>query len=781
MEENKKDILISVKVDNQDAIQSANDLKNKFKELTNQALALDDIDYDNATIGELRDHLGQANTILKELKTSGLASAQQLDDMGKTITKLKSNITGMKFDKAFHQFETSVHGVVGTAQILEGSMRSLGIESEGAEKSIERMMQLMTLKDGVESIGKYIEGMKGLSTATGGATKATNLLKLSLSSIGIALVITAVMYLVDNWNSLYATLKSFIPALDSVGGKFKNFGAIAEGVGKAVIGFIVRPIQSAIEAFNLLRGGDWAGAGKKILSALNPLERINSVVKDFKSGFNQGVIKAEATENIKNFNKATEKTISLLEAQGGKESEIFALKKKMWNNEITQLKKKNKVLSDADKKRVDELTDMMQVEGVKHKSFLQGQAKATNDALKQGLDDLKNSMIEVNQLIADQGKTERQKELEAIDRHYQELINKAKKYKQDISAIEQARNIKKAEVNTKYDKEDAEKALTDSELTGNTNLLNAKTGNEGKTVDDVTKIANIELENLKKSYENKKVLAKDNANELQNIEAEYANNVYNINKDLADKIKGIKDKELQDAKDKVDLQNEINQLKTENSNDENTVEGAEAIANAKLEALKIQLDAELALYADNALKKEQLEEQYKNNVKNITKDLTDFKKDKKQEEVDDEKAKNELKLQAGQFISDAITEIAGEASAVGKASAIAGATINTYQSATKALAEVPFPLNYAVMASNIAMGLMQVKKIISTKTPGNKTVGGNVAPTINTTQLQPRQTQDVRVVDNGQNNTLNVTANITNRQLDENKENQDFYKKASTI
>ena len=276
------------------------------------------------------------------------------------------------------------------------------------------------------------------------------------------------MYLVEEWNSLYATLKEFLPAIDSVDGKFKNMGAKMEGVGKAVIGFVVRPIQSAIKAFNLLRDGDWKSAGKEILSALNPLERINNVVKDFNSGFNQGVIKAEATENIKNFNKETEKSIALLEAQGGKEKEIFALKKKMWSNEITQLKKKNKVLSDADQKRVDELTEMMEVETVKNNKFIADQGKASADSFKQGLDEFKNSLTEINQIIADQGKSERQKELEAIDKHYDELIAKAKKYKQDITKIEKAREIQKKEINNKFDKEDSEKELEKTELKGST-------------------------------------------------------------------------------------------------------------------------------------------------------------------------------------------------------------------------------------------------------------------------------------------------------------------------
>lgn len=50
-----------------------------------------------------------------------------------------------------------------------------------------------------------------------------------------------------------------------------------------------------------------------------------------------------------------------------------------------------------------------------------------------------------------------------------------------------------------------------------------------------------------------------------------------------------------------------------------------------------------------------------------------------------------------------------------KAMAIAEATISTYLSATKALAEVPYPINYVVMGVNIAAGLAQVAKIATTK------------------------------------------------------------------
>lgn len=49
--------------------------------------------------------------------------------------------------------------------------------------------------------------------------------------------------------------------------------------------------------------------------------------------------------------------------------------------------------------------------------------------------------------------------------------------------------------------------------------------------------------------------------------------------------------------------------------------------------------------------------------------------------------------------------------AIGKAAGIAQATISTYQGAANALAQVPYPLNFAAMASVVAAGLMQVSNI----------------------------------------------------------------------
>lgn len=619
MEENKKEVLIVAKVDNQDAINSTEQLKNKFKALTDQALKFDEIDYDNSSIGDLRDHLQQANTVLKQLKSSGLASEQQLSDMSKTIKKLKDNIAGIKINNAFKGAEASVKGVVGSAMLLEGGIKSLGIESESVAKSIERMMALQNVADGVKNLSEYATGMKALMGATAGASSATAVLRVGMMSLGIGAVISLIVYLTNNWESLSKTVKSFIPELDGVTKYFKHLQPIMEGVGKAIIGFVIRPIQGIIKSIKLLKDGEFAKAGNELMDALNPVKRIKNVVEDFRSGYAQGIINANKKKN----------------------DEVKKSNAKANNEALAEQKR----LADEQKRLIEEVSKFI---------------------------------VDADKYISDSKKTARQIELDDLDTFYSEQIAKAEKAGKDTNSLLEVQRLKRAEINKKFDDEEAKKA------------------------------------------EDAKAKAQD------------------------EKVKG-----LENNVSSTQMEGETNVLKAQTGTDTSTSEGLEKVNNAKLEALRKNYEAEQLLHAENKKKLEQLEAQYANNVYNLHKELSDKKAEEKAKEVEDEKAKNELKLQSSISIADSIASIAGETSAIGKASAIASATMNTYQSATKALAEVPFPFNYAVMASNIAMGLMQVKKILSTKTVGDKKVGASItAPTINMTQLQPRATQDVRVVGN---------------------------------
>ena len=99
--------------------------------------------------------------------------------------------------------------------------------------------------------------------------------------------------------------------------------------------------------------------------------------------------------------------------------------------------------------------------------------------------------------------------------------------------------------------------------------------------------------------------------------------------------------------------------------------------------------------------------------------------DKKKKINEDEQ---QAKLDTANFVGQAITAIAGEGSAVGKAVAVAMATMNTYQAVTAALGATPYgPWNIAQAAATAAFGFLQVKNILSTPTPGGSSSGGGAA------------------------------------------------------
>ena len=163
------------------------------------------------------------------------------------------------------------------------------------------------------------------------------------------------------------------------------------------------------------------------------------------------------------------------------------------------------------------------------------------------------------------------------------------------------------------------------------------------------------------------------------------------------------------------------------------------------EELRIQEETDIAkLQAAGATEAEinRIKASYVKKNNELTQEEADFNKAMKEQDVANA-------LSAGSQILGSIVSLVGEGTAVGKAAAIAQTTIDTYGSATaayKSVVGIPVvgPALAPVAAGvAVAAGLANIKKIVSTKTPGNKSAGAPAgvqvptAPTFNpTTALQ---------------------------------------------
>ena len=201
--------------------------------------------------------------------------------------------------------------------------------------------------------------------------------------------------------------------------------------------------------------------------------------------------------------------------------------------------------------------------------------------------------------------------------------------------------------------------------------------------------------------------------------------------EIAERIGGIQAEQETNRiallKEKLDLTNAISQ--SESDQRLRALEGELALEDGILNRLELerQVAAEQKKIAD---------EQFENTTKLFKKGTIEYKNALEEQKAATEtyanineeikKKEEEAKLA---IVSDGLAglgQLLGQESAAGKAVAIAQSIINTYQGATKALAQGGI-FGAIGAAGVIAAGLSNVKKIVSTKIPGAEGGGGAAA------------------------------------------------------
>lgn len=194
-----------------------------------------------------------------------------------------------------------------------------------------------------------------------------------------------------------------------------------------------------------------------------------------------------------------------------------------------------------------------------------------------------------------------------------------------------------------------------------------------------------------------------------------------VKKLVDDRIKFIegREKSFNDNKEKTTkaLEGRINGVVTssltERINLSNQLQLSEK--DREIAAVRAQLNERLKLVQGNAFLEAQLRAEYK----------------KKEEDI--ERASAEVKLG---IISNALSTVAdavGRNTVAGKALAVAQAGIDTYAGANKALATYPPPFGAIAAGTVVLAGLMNVRKILSTKLP--KVPGSNVSDSVSAPSL----------------------------------------------
>ena len=330
-----------------------------------------------------------SRTLGNELKTmaiNGQQGTKAFKDMQVAVAKLNSDIKDATVSsRAMDNLLDTMQSFAAIGSVTQGVSALFGIDNTEIERSIQKLVALQNVMQGIEKINQQINSQEGIggwlakgnsmidsfvakitgaakaqetlntatkagavaseglavaqeaqATATARATVATKALSVALKSIGIGLVVAAVAYLVENWEDLYDTLTDTIPALKNLGNWFDKIKAIVMGVGSAVVNYLVQPLATAAKTIQAIISGNFSDIPKIISDGF---KQTFNVVGNFQKGYNKEMERQQKVHNNKMLKQQKEANDEWLADQEAKYGKSYENTKKYLNQQMELVKK----------------------------------------------------------------------------------------------------------------------------------------------------------------------------------------------------------------------------------------------------------------------------------------------------------------------------------------------------------------------------------------------------------------------------------------------------------
>jgi hypothetical protein len=520
---------------------------------------------------------------------------------------------------------------------------------------------------------------------------------------------------------------------DKIGGIGDKFGAIPGPVGQAasslgsfgkqLFSLLANPIVATVAAiagafmvlYKALTSTD-EGMGKlaKITAIFNGIiSPVVKVVQDFALFLADkfiGVLETVAGLFGVTGDQASDLADSIKEVEDAEES--LALKRAKQNKDLAEAKE---ILNDTNKTLEE------------RKAALKKISDAETSLAAEELKNAKKKAENIRKEIALNGESkDRKKQLQDAEIQILNtetaLANKRREFAKENQKIEKedADTKKQKAEEEKKQAEDRKKRIEDYNKQRQESADKIRALEQKLAVDSIQterekalKQAEIDNDNAKLDIQRSTMNAKEKAKALELINKQYQNNVAKINADADKKAQ----EEAEKAKQAKDAQ-----LKEQYAQEEKTI--ADQYERKKLVAMQTIEDEKVLQQTLLDLELAKNQEIYNSRVKNgldtldIEKTIAQQKLDltkKQQEETkalqDAEQAQIQSKLDATKQVLGAIQGLLKENSKGATVLAIGQAVIDTYVAANKALASAPPPMNFLLMASVIATGIANIKKI----------------------------------------------------------------------
>lgn len=195
----KKTVIIEVQTE--DGVKQLDRLSAKFDEVYGDVLPL------TASIGELEDQLYQMALEGKKGTEEFNLLAQEAGRLKKTLQQVDLEVDGLSMTTA-NKLGGALGGVTAGFELVQGAMGAMGAESEKVQEALLKVQSAMAMAQGVQGLKESAASFKALGASASAAFQGMSNGAKVFAATGIGLLVTAVAYLVANFDDLKSSFSS---------------------------------------------------------------------------------------------------------------------------------------------------------------------------------------------------------------------------------------------------------------------------------------------------------------------------------------------------------------------------------------------------------------------------------------------------------------------------------------------------------------------------------------------------------------------------------------------
>jgi hypothetical protein len=392
------------------------------------------------SVGSLKSQLREAQAEVASLADKFGATSKEAIEAAKRAAELKDRIGDAKAlteafnpDAKFKALTSSLAGVAGGFSAVQGAMALFGNESEDLQKTLVKVQSAMALSQGLQAVGESIDSFKQLGAVIKTqVVSAFSTLRGAIIATGYGALVIGIGLLIANFEKVKETLTNLFPGLIEFANKIKN---LVQGI------------------------TDFVGITSKAARAQDNLK-----------------------SSLETSNKAIDNQIKILEAQGGKEDEIYKKKRERINNQIKLIKGSTQ----QEKQARADLNTELQVLDLNEANRIK---KANEDASKERKEQ-REKINKENQEAREEAEAQEKYLLDLELKYYEKSVEQRKKLNKEIigpDGLTDSERKKKIEDDEKA-KEDYAKRMQEfnekSEKEGLGKILSIRAAADAQSIKD---------------------------------------------------------------------------------------------------------------------------------------------------------------------------------------------------------------------------------------------------------------------------------------------------------